>query len=148
MNPNLITLSHATYAAGPSGATPAATYSFFTKDYKPPAEPRAVDKDVVINQNGKFKYIYDNGPGFKQWAPFSVVCEEIHRTLLGFTAAQQYAHLRELWEYRGVLGMSTPDGAHTVAWSSDLERNFRVFPKLAGASIIDYEVVIQFEEAQ
>jgi hypothetical protein len=87
---NVITLSHPTYV-GPSGATAAATYSFFSKDYKPPAQPRAVETDVVINQNGKFKYVYDNGPGFRQWQPFSVKCEDSFRDHLGVDAATQYA---------------------------------------------------------
>lgn len=146
MNPNLIVLSHATYL-GTSGATAAATYSFFTKDYGPPSEPRAIDQDVVVNQNGKFKYIYDNGPGFKQWSPFSVMCEDQFKTILAATAAQQYAHLREMWEHRGVLGMVTPDGTYTVAWANDLDKNFRVFPITSGATP-EYDVVVQFEEAQ
>ena len=146
MNPNLITLSHATYA-GPSGATAAATYAFFTKDYGPPSEPRAVDQDVVINQNGKFKYIYDNGPGFKEWSPFSVMCEEKFKDLVGGTATQQYARLREMWEHRGTLGMAAPDGNYIVAWSNDLDKNFRVFPVKSG-DVPEYEVVVQFEEAQ
>jgi hypothetical protein len=146
LNPNLIVLSHATYV-GSSGATAAATYSFFTKDYKPPTEPRAIDKDIVINQNGKFKYIYDNGPGFKQWPPFSILCEKPFTPILG-DQTSQYNHLREMWEHRGVLGMQTPDGVQTVAWSADLDKNFKVFPAAAGATQIEFEVVVQFEEAQ
>lgn len=146
MNPNTLILSHATYA-GSSGATAAATYAFFTKDYGPPSEPRAMDKDVVVNQNGKFKYIYDNGPGFREWSPFSVVCEEKFSTFLGGTAAQQYARLREMWDHRGVLGMQTPDGIYTVAWSDSIDKNFRVFPDTVGDTL-EYEVVVQFEEAQ
>lgn len=146
MNPNLVILSHATYV-GPSGATAAATYSFFTKDYSPPEETRAVDRDVVINQNGRFKYIYDNGPGFRQWSPFSVVCENKFSAQVGADAATQYARLREMWDHRGVLGMQTPDGSYTVAWSDSIDRNFRVFPVTAG-DVPEYEVVVQFEEAQ
>jgi hypothetical protein len=146
LNLNLITLSHATYV-GPSGATGAATYQFFTKEYKPPSESRAIDKDEVVNQNGKFRYIYDNGPGFKQWSPFTFKLDKQFEAILNATVAQQYAHLREMWEHRGVLGMQTPDGVHTVAWGGDLERNFVVFPVDAGASQIEYEVVVQFEEA-
>ena len=146
MDPNLVILSHATYN-GPSGATAAATYSFFTKDYKPPSEARAVDKDDVINQNGKFRYIYDNGPGFKSWPPFSVLCEGKFQVFLGADIDTQYAHLREMWNHLGILKMDAPDGVHTVAWSSDLERNFRVFPKINGATQIEYEIVVQFEEA-
>ena len=147
MNPNLIVLSHATYV-GPSGATAAATYAFFSKDYKPPTEARSIDKDVVQNQNGKFKYIYDNGPGFKQWPPFSVLCESKFSVILGADTDTQYAHIREMWDHRGVLGLKGPDGVHTVAWASDLDRTFRVFPHLNGATEIELEVVVQFEEAQ
>lgn len=146
MNPNLAILSHATYV-GPSGATPAATYAFFTKDYKPPSESRAIDKDEVVNQNGKFRYIYDNGPGFKQWSPFSFKLDKAFEAMLNATIEQQYAHLREMWNHKGVLGLQVPDGVHTVAWGGDLDRNFIVFPIEAGASQIEYEVIVQFEEA-
>jgi hypothetical protein len=147
LNPNLIYLSHATYV-GPSGATAAATYAFFTKDLKSPAEPRAIDKDIVVNQNGKFKYIYDNGPGFRQFPPFSILCEARFEILLGGGPDTQYARLREMWEHRGLLGLKVPDGTYTIAWSSDLDQNFRVFPITAGATQIEREIVVQFEEAQ
>jgi hypothetical protein len=143
---NVITLSHPTYV-GPSGATAAATYSFFSKDYKPPAQPRAVETDVVINQNGKFKYVYDNGPGFRQWQPFSVKCEDSFRDHLGVDAATQYARLRELWEYPGVFGMRAPEGPYLVHWSDHYEQNFRVFPHQVGDQV-EYDVSIQVEEGQ
>lgn len=148
MNPNLLTLSHATYV-GPFGATAAATYSFFTKDYKPPSQERHIDKDVVHNQNGRFKYLYDNGPGFKEWSPFSVACEtKFGPELSGNpSAATQYTRLQEMWTHPGVLGMLAPDGTYTVAWSSNIDQAFRVFPHNVG-DIIEYEVVVQFEEAQ
>ena len=147
MNPNLLVLSHATYL-GPSGATAAATYSFFTKDYKPPAQDRAVETDIVINQNGRFKYLYDNGPGFKKWSPFSIRCENNFASVVGATAGMQYNRLKEMWEFRGVLGMKAPDDTYLVHWSdSSLERNFRIFPRSVN-DLIEYEVIVQFEEGQ
>ena len=147
MNPNLLTFSHATYV-GPSGATAAATHSFFTKEYKPPTEERYVEVDVVKNQNGKFKYIYDNGPGFRQWQPFSIACEERFSDSGLGSAQTQYDNLRKFWNHPGVLGMQAPEGTYSVHWAqNNLERNFRVFPQAAGATVLEYEVVVQFEEA-
>lgn len=145
MNPNLLVLSHATYV-GPSGATAAATHAFFTKDYKPPAEQRYVEVDEVKNQNGMFKYVYDNGPGFREWSPFSILCEQAF-TELG-SAQTQYDNLRKFWNHPGLLGMKAPEGTYTVHWAqSSIEKNFRVFPVAAGATTIEYEVIVQFEEA-
>src|SRR6266550_1446682 len=146
MNPNLIILSHATYI-GASGATAAATYKFMTKDYKPPEQDRYLDYDVIKNQNGKFKYVYDNGPGFRKWNPFSIVCEDkFNNGLLGYTAAQQYAHLLEMWNYPGVMGIFTPDGAFNAHWSTNaLGLQYRRFPKSV-SDPIEYKVVIQLEE--
>lgn len=146
-DPQLITLSRATYV-GASGATAAATYSFFTEDYEPPSQDRAIEYDVVINQNGKFKYIYDNGPGFKKWSPFKIHCEErIGSSMLGQTAAQQYANLVTLWEHPGVLGMKAPEGTYIVHWGDDIENNFVVFP-ITTSQVREYEVQVQFEEGQ
>lgn len=146
MNPNVITLSHATYV-GASGATAAATYLFMTKELKPPEQDRYIDYDVVKNQNGNFKYLYDNGPGFRQWSPFSIICEDKFSSVVGgFTAAQQLAHLLELWDYPGVLIMATPDGVYNVHWApQNLGRNYRRFPASV-SDPIEYEVVVQFEE--
>lgn len=147
MNPNLLTLSHSTYV-GPSGATAAATYEFFTKDYKQPMEERHVQYDIVHNQNGKFKYVYDNGPGFRRWPPFSIKCEERFSDLGLGNAATQYTKLKEMWEFKGVLGMKAPEGSYLVHWSdSGLEHNFRVFPREVG-DVIEREVIVQFEEGQ
>lgn len=142
---NTVILSHATYV-GPSGATAAATQAFFTQDYQPPAQDRAIDHDTVLNQNGKFKYTYDNGPGFKKWSPFKIHCEERLGANLGLTAAQQYAKLVEMWEHPGNLTMQSPDGTYTVCWSDSVERAFRAFP--VGTTLAEYVVVVQFEEAQ
>lgn len=139
-----IIISMATYV-GASGATAAATYSFMTSDYKPPAQERHSDYDVVHNQNGKFKYLYDNGPGFKKWAPFNVHCEEAFVSVLGASAAVQFARLTALWEHPGLLGMKTPDGVYNVHWADNLERSFRIFPKKTADSR-EYVVTVQFEE--
>lgn len=144
--PNLVFLSHPTYL-GSSGATAAATFAFFTKGYKPPVQARAIDMDVVVNQNGKFKYLYDNGPGFKSWQPFSIACESIFATVVGAIAATQYARITEMWQYPGVLGMRTPDGTYAVHWAANsLEPAFRTFPTKT-TDIAEWEVVVQFEEA-
>lgn len=140
--PNLVFLSHPVY-----GATPAATYAFFTKDYKPPNQSRALETDIVINQNGRFKYVYDNGPGFKAWEPFAIRCEQAFASVVGATAGKQYERLREMWEYPGVLGMKAPDGVHSVHWSSSpIEQALKVFP-IKTTDALEWEVVVQFEEA-
>jgi hypothetical protein len=141
---NLITLSHATYV-GPSGATSAATARFFTEDYQPAAQDRAIDNDVVINANGRFKYVYDNGPGFKKWSPFKIHCEEKFRQQLGNTAAQQYAQLLDMWNHPGSLIMDAPDGTYLVHWNDDIGRSFKVFPQVNDTA--EYVVQVQFEEA-
>jgi hypothetical protein len=139
-----IVLSHATYV-GASGATAAATYAFFTSDYQPPEQPRYIDKDIVKNQNGKFKYLYDNGPGFKRWNPFKVHCENAFSSLLGATAGQQLDNIRALWEHPGVMGMKAPEGTYTVHWGDSIERSFRIFPARPD-SPHEHIVVIQLEE--
>lgn len=146
MTPNLIVLSMATYV-GSSGATAAATYSFVTSGYTPPSQDRYIDKDIVKNQNGKFKYLYDNGPGFKKWSPFDVHCENAFASIVGATAGMQFDRLRQLWEHPGVLGMRAPEGTYTVHWSDSMERNFRVFPRNI-SDVQEYTVTVQFEEGQ
>lgn len=148
MELNKIILSHAT-SVGASGATAAATYIFLTKGYGPPQQGRAIDNDVVINQNGRFKYIYDNGPAFKEWSPFGIILEDgLQNQQGGFGATAHLAHLIEMWEHKGVLGLRAPEATYTVAWARNaLERNFRVFPKEVGDAT-EYEVIVQFEEAQ
>lgn len=141
-----IVLSMATYV-GPSGATAAATYGFFTRDYEPPQQDRYIDKDIVKNQNGKFKYLYDNGPGWKRWSPFKIVCEDSFATLLGAMATVQFQRLHDLWTHPGVLQMRAPEATYTVHWGDSMERSFRVFPKRNGDQQ-EFEVVVQFEEGQ
>lgn len=146
MNPNLLTLSHATYL-GPSGATAAATYLFMTKGYRPPAENRHIDSDTVHNQNGKFKYVYDNGPGFRRWPSFIVGCESVFAALVGANAEQQYARLREMWNHKGILGMSIAGDSYTVHWAQEtLEPAFIQFPVEVN-DVIEREISVQFEEA-
>jgi len=146
MNPTgLIILSRPTYV-GASGATAAATYSFFTKNYQPPAQERDISYDIVHNQNGKFKYVYDNGPGFKRWPPFMITCQDAFFSILGANAQTQYQHLLEMWEYKGVLGMLAPDGVHNIHWAAEpREDNFIKFPRQEGDQI-EMDVGVQFEE--
>lgn len=142
MNPNTVILSHAAY-----GATPAATYEFMTRGYKPPSQDRTISVDVVHNQNGKFKWLYDNGPGFQKWEPFEIACENSFATILNANAAQQYARILEMWNHPGSLGMKTPDGVYNIHWSENpIDRAFRVFPRLVGATL-EWSVTVQFEEA-
>lgn len=146
MNPNTIILSHPTYV-GPSGATAAATQRFFTKEYRPPAQDRSLDFDIVHNQNGKFKYVYDNGPGFKRWSTFRVSCQDAFQQFLSLNASQQFAQLLKFWNHPGVLGLSTPDGTYSVHWAQDpQEQNFIIFPKESGDDI-EMDVAVTFEEA-
>ena len=145
---NLLTLSHPTYN-GPSGATAAATYQFFTKNYRPPADTRHVDSDTVHNQNGKFKYVYDNGPGFRRWPSFSIACEGgVIANRLGVSAESQYLNLRRLWNFRGVMGMEILEEVYDIHWAQDpLEPAFLPrFPVEVGGTI-EREVQVQFEEA-
>lgn len=146
MNPNLIIFSHATYL-GPSGATAAATYAFMTRGYKPPTQDRSIESDIVHNQNGKFKYVYDNGPGFKSWQPFAILCEDAFASILGATAGTQYARLEELWQHPGVLGMRAPEAVYGIHWAQNArEPAFRAFPVNSGDKM-EWEVTVQFEEA-
>lgn len=147
--PNTIVLSRATYvgASGVGFATPAATYEFFTRDYGPPSQERHFDTDTVHNENGKFKYLYDNGPGFKKFAPFDIVCEQRLGTMLNLTAAQQLANLLTLWEHPGVLGMRAPEGTYTVHWAESMDQAFRIWPIVATAPK-EIIVTVQFDEGQ
>lgn len=149
MNPNTLIFSRATYVGlnGTSVATPAATYAFFSKDYRPPEQDRYVEYDIVKNQNGKFKWIYDNGPGFKKWNPFTILCEDKFAGLIGYSATQQYENLRTLWEHPLPLGLQAPEGVYEIHWSSQpIGPNFRIFPSEQSATQ-EFEVVVQFEEA-
>jgi hypothetical protein len=144
---NKLTLSHATYL-GPSGATAAATYQFMTKGYKPPAETRHIDSDIVHNQNGRFKYVYDNGGGFRRWNTFQVSCQQAFQAILGANAQQQYDRLREMWVHKGVLGMTILGDTYSVHWAQDpMEPAFvPQFPVEVGG-IVERDISVQFEEA-
>lgn len=146
MNPDLIILSHATYL-GPSGATAAATYKFISRGYQSPAQTRHLDTDTVHNQNGKFKYVYDNGPGFKRWNTFELSLQDTFSPLVGANAAQQYARLLEMWNHKGTLGMAIAGESFSVHWAQEtVEPNFIIFPREVGATI-ERDVRVQFEEA-
>ena len=146
MNPTgLIVLSHSTYV-GPSGATAAATYIFMTKGYKPPAQERYATFDVVKNQNGKFKWLYDNGPGFKRWASFVITCQDAFQSLIGVNAQTQYQRIIQMWDHPGLLILEGPDGVHNIHWATDpVEQNFIKFPNQVGDKI-EMDVAVQFEE--
>lgn len=131
-NPNVIVMSVPTSG---NGATAAATFSFFTDGYKPPRQARAVAWDDVNNQNGHFRYRYDNGPAALSWEPFAVVCSDSPAItgLVGGSATQHYANLSFLWQYTASLGLRSPEGTYTVAWGqADMERRFTSFPSAAG----------------
>lgn len=146
MSYNLITLSHPTYV-GPSGATAAATYQFMSSGYEAPAEPRHLDFDVVHNQNGKFKYVYDNGPGFRRFSSFAIACEIPFEDIVQATAEQQYERLLEMWRHRGILGLEAAGEVFNVHWTADpVEPNFVIYPQTTDERI-ERRVTVQFEEA-
>jgi hypothetical protein len=131
-----------------SMASPAATYTFFTSGYQPPNQPRYIQNDVVKNQNGQFKWVYDNGPGFRTWSPFKIHCE--NAPYFPGSATQQLSDLTSLWNHVGVLGMRTPEGStfHVIWADNALEQNFRIFPKAdLPVGKLEYIVTVQFEEA-
>jgi hypothetical protein len=146
MTPNLITLSYPT--TGPSGyEAAAATYQFFTADYKPPTHKRSIGYDIVHNHNGVFKYVYDNGPNFKVWAPFRLIMDDKFEPILGASATTQWQNLEDLWDHTGSLVMAAPDGTYGVHWAvEDLEKEFARYPDAVGDKI-EYRVTVQFEEA-
>jgi hypothetical protein len=147
LTPEMIVLSKATYVSAASVATAAATYSFVTKGYKPGRQVRMIDSDVVKNQNGKFRYVYDNGPGFRSWQPFQIVCDDNFQSLTAANAAEQFANLLSLWNHPGPLGMKGPDGTFSVIWAPQaLEPGWRQFPGASGATV-EYQVTVQFDEA-
>lgn len=146
MNVQPIIISVPTYAATPA-PSPAATYSFMTSDYAAPQQDRAIEYDVVINQNGRFKWLYDNGPAFRKWSPFVIRCEDVFTTLLGYSATVQLSNLMRAWNHPGVLGLKTPDGTYSIHWSQQsLEPKLRQYP-LQPTDPREYTVTVQFEEA-
>lgn len=142
-----IILSVAT--SGASGSYVAGgTYRFLTSGYEPPSQPRYTDQDIVKNQNGKFKWVYDNGPGFRTWNPFKVRLE--NGAMFPQSATQGLADITSLWNHVGIMGFQTPDGqVFNVIWTNNaLEQNFHIFPK-PGVPVaqLEWEVTIQLEEA-
>lgn len=131
------------------GATPAATYAFFTGDYAPPVQPRAMSRDVVVNQNGAFVYPYDNGPGPHAWAPFHLVMADELADYIP-SATQQWENFQLLWNYReGPMTMRAPDGVYNVNWAEgfQLERQFLTRKGAAGdKAAVEQYVTVQFEE--
>lgn len=119
-----------------AGATPAATFSFFTIGYRPPRQHRISGQDVVSNQNGIFKYRYDNGPGPYEWNTFEIRISDTFRNELG-SATQQQANLDFLWQYKsGPMGMADPERVYSVVWAPvPLEPVFEGFPVAAGDKI-------------
>ena len=125
--------------------SPAATFRFFTSEFQLPTQDRYIDQDIVKNQNGKFKWVYDNGPGFRTWRPFKVHCANSPN--FPGSATQQLADLTTLWNYIGALSLRAPDGnVYPVIWStSPLEPAFRIYPH-SGDTGLEYTVTVQFEE--
>jgi hypothetical protein len=127
-----------------AGATPAATYAFYTAGYRMPRRERMTTRDVIKNQNGLFIYRYDNGPGPRSWDPFDIVMSSKFRDL--GEAATQLARLEFIWNYVGNVGMKAPEGIYTVNWSdAPLQPRFDSFPGQAGDKI-NYRVTVTFEE--
>lgn len=144
--PNLLWISYPTY--GPSGSeTAAATYGFVSQDYKPPRRQRAISSDEVTNQNGTFKYVYDNGPTGLTWSPFSLVLLDRWEPYVGAYATQQWANLLSLWDHSAAKNLGAPDGTYEIHWGqASLEPKFETFPNSVGDKI-EYRVVISIEEA-
>lgn len=114
-----------------AGATAAATYSFASRGYKPPRQGRSIGFDDVHNQNGLFRYVYDNGPNNYTWEPFQIVVADEFGGLGAATV--QKDRLEFLWRYIGPIGMQAPDGTYTVTWSdAALEKSFESYPHAAG----------------
>lgn len=133
-----------------NGATAAATYAFFSSDYRPPRQERASENDTVQNPNGTFRYNYDNGPGPYVWQPFMVVLTDDFEIGYLPRATQQWANLQHLWKYtEGPMGMQTPDGIYTVIWAAGapLERAFLTSKGAAGdKQAVEFRVPLNFEE--
>ena len=141
--PNVINIITPTTAA-----SPAATYSFVTSGYKPPRQPRAITTDEVHNQNGKFKYVYDSGPGFLEWDPFEILCDDKFANVLGgMNGVQQKAQLDALWQFIGTFQLGDPEGVYNVYWTENpYEKRFQHFPAAVGDKI-QYRFTIQVQEA-
>ena len=129
-----------------SGATAAATFSFFTSGYQVPRQGRSISADTVHNHNGIFTYVYDNGPNIRTWQPFEIVCSDKFLNYLG-AATQQHSRFEFLWNYtEGSITLQAPEGVYAVRWSDQpLERRFARFPSAVGDKI-EYRYQVNFEE--
>lgn len=134
MRPNEIVFSVPTSGGG---ATPPATFSFMTSGYKVPRQGRSSGMDTVHNQNGVFRYFYDNGPNSRTWEPFAIVASDAFTSVAGGGATQQAANLDFLWQYVGPMGMQAPEGTYTVGWAPGTEYlpAFTRFPSEVGDKI-------------
>lgn len=130
-----------------NGASAAATFLFVTRNYEPPHQGRAMAIDTIVNQNGVFQWIYDNGPGPWEWAPFDIICSDSFSNICGGGATQQYANALYLWQYIGRRGLQDPVGSYDVVWSPDqnLDRGFRRFPVNVGDPI-ELLLTVQLKE--
>jgi hypothetical protein len=139
VNPNLLTFSTATV-----GDVPAATYSFASSGYQTPRQGRSIGMDVVHNQNGIFKYVYDQGPGIYSWDPFELVFDD-DLTDLG-SATVQWENFLNIWNHQGGMGFRAPESTYQVHFSSqELQRRFQRFPASVGDKM-EFRVTIQLEE--
>lgn len=132
------------------GATAAATYSFYSSNYRSPRQGRSLAIDRVHNQNGITTHRYDNGPNIRTWPPFDLmlVQPEAFQLVLPEPATQMN-DLNSLWNYlEGPMGMESPDGVFSVTWSPDfaLEPQMVRYPGAAGDKI-EYRVQVALEEA-
>ena len=120
--------------AGVSGsASPGATMMFFSSGYKPPRLTRASNMDVIVNQNGIFKFVYDNGPGVAKWNQFDILIDEKWNYNGGAGAATvQISNLQSLWRHIGSKTLYAPEGNYTFHWADDdMEQDF-IYPKGVG----------------
>lgn len=144
---NKIILSTPTVGDSTLTASPAATYSFFSRDYQPPLQGRASAQDVVVNQNGTFKYNYDNGPGPFEWRPFELVFDDKFAPFLGGAmATQQWANFQAIWNHLGPKQLGAPEAVYSILFpSQQLERRFQQFPRATGDKI-EFITTIKIEE--
>jgi hypothetical protein len=141
MTPNLLVFSTATV-----GSQPAATYRFMSSGYKPPRQGRSIAMDMVHNQNGIFKYVYDNGPNIHTWDPFELVFNDKFSNVVGGSATQQYANFLALWNHLGSKGFQAPDGGYQVHFAAeDMEPRFNAWP-VETTSKLEYKVTVHIEE--
>lgn len=131
------------------GDTPAATYVFFSSDYKPPRQGRSASSDIVHNQNGIFKYVYDSGPNIFTWDPFELVfSDRFAGALDGKSATQQWQDFQSLWQHLGTKSLEGPEGSYDVHFpAQNIEPRWGSgrFPANSTDSF-DLRVTIELEE--